>query len=96
MQPMCLLIHTSVITVIKYLTKKAKLTKHIDNDHTNRILCEKVYPTQKSLEFHFEAVHKTGMAKHSMERKPSYQNNKVKKLTSSLSKLTLHLGPCKP
>ena len=48
---------------------KSKLKKHIDNDHTYYVLCEKVYPTQESLEFHFEAVHKTGMAKHSMERK---------------------------
>ena len=56
--------------MIKYLTKKRKLKKPIDNDHTYCLLCEKVYPTQESLEFHLEAVHKTGMSKHRMEREP--------------------------
>ena len=64
--------------------KKSKLKKHIDNDHTYCVLCEKVYPTQESLEFLFEAVHKTGMAKHSMEIEPSYQNHKVKKVDIQL------------
>ena len=80
MQPMCLLIHTNVIHVIKYFTKRHKLKKHIDNNHTYCLLYEKVYPTQESLEFHFEAVHKTGMAKHSMGRDPTYKNHKLKKV----------------
>ena len=61
----------------------------MDNNHTYCFLCEKVYPTQESLEFHFDAVRKNGMAKHTMEIK----NHKVKKLTSSVSKLTLPFGP---
>ena len=60
--------------------KKPKLKKHIDYNHTYCLLCEKVYPTQESLELHFDAVHKTGIAKHTLEREPSYQNHKVKKV----------------
>ena len=65
---------------VKVFDKKPKQKKYIDIDHAYCLLCEKVYPTQESLEFHFEAVHKTGMAKHSMEREPSYQNHKLKKV----------------
>ena len=64
----------------KVFDKKPKLKKHIDNDHTYCLLCEKVYPTQESLEFHFDAVHTTEMAKHTIEREPSYQNHKVKRV----------------
>ena len=45
---------------------------------------------------HFDAVHTTEIAKHTMEREQRYQNHKWKKLTSSFSKLTLPLGPCEP
>ena len=64
----------------KVFDKKPKLKKHIDNDHTYCLLCEKVYPTQESLEFHFNVVHTTEMAKHTIEREPSYQNHKVKRV----------------
>ena len=36
------------------------------------------------------------MAKHTMEREPSYQINEVKKLNSSFSKLTLAFSLCEP
>ena len=49
---------------------KTKLKKHIDNDQTYSLSCEKLYPTQESLEFHFDAVHIQGMAKHTLEREP--------------------------
>ena len=56
------------------------MKKHIDDDHSYCLLCENVYPTQEYLEFHFDAVHKTGMVKYTMEREPSYPNHKVKKV----------------
>ena len=59
----------------KVFDKKPKWKKHIDNDHTYCLFCEKVYPTQESIEFHFDTVHTTEMAKHTMEREPSYQNH---------------------
>ena len=72
--------------------KKPKLNMHIDNDHKYCLLCEKVYPTQESLEFHFDAVHKTGLAKHTLEREPSYQNHKVKKVDFQFQLIDIAFG----
>ena len=92
MKLFCLIIHTNMTTVIKYLTKKPKWNKPIDNDHTYCLLCEKVYPTQESLEFHFHAVHQTGMAKHTIERELSYQNYKVKNIDFQFQSIDISFG----
>ena len=40
-------------TCDEIFNKKSKLKIHIDEDHTYCLMCEKFYPTQESLEFHF-------------------------------------------
>ena len=61
------------------LTRQA-LYNHILNKHKKCTMCAKVCPTQNSFENHMKVIHRTSSSKHTLEREPSLNNYKKKKI----------------
>ena len=63
----------------KILFAKMQLIEHIANQHKKCGICNNTFPSEKVQKTHTKAVHKKVQFKHTLEREPSFKNNKNKK-----------------
>ena len=60
---------------------KSEVHNHINEKHKKCDICECIFTNSKTLETHVKAIHKKEIIKHTLEREPSLQNHKIKKIT---------------
>ena len=60
---------------------KSEVHDHINERHKKCDICERIFTNSKTLETHVKAIHKKEIIKHKLEREPSLQNHKIKKIT---------------